>query len=255
MSFEIFDFAQGTPEWFEARRGLATASQFSVVLSEGRADGTMPNTLIDALVKEGCSAAQLAAAVKAAKSKNANPAATRAKYLRELAGEILTGELSETYSNDHMARGSEQEAAARRLYSFQTDTEPQLVGFVRNGGAGCSPDSLVGNNGGLEIKSALAHIQIDRLFKNALPPEHKAQVQGNLWLCEREWWDFMSYCPKLPPLIKRVYRDEVYIANLSTAVRKFNEELAELVERIRAYQPEPVPREELPDAVKLIMTG
>lgn len=235
MAMEIFDFDQGSESWFEARRGLPTASQFSVVMSEGRADGTMPNALIDALVKEGCSSAQLAAAVKAAKKKNANPAATRAKYLRELAGEVLTGELSETFSNDHMARGSEQEADARRLYAFHADAEPQLVGFVRNTIAGCSPDSLVGNNGGLEIKSALAHIQIDRLFKDALPPEHKAQVQGNLWICEREWWDFMSYCPKLPPLIKRVYRDEPYIAKLATAVRQFNEELAELVERIQNY--------------------
>lgn len=255
MAIEIYDFPQGSVEWFEARRGLPTASQFSVVLSEGRADGTMPNTLIDALVKGGCTASQLAAAVKAAKSKNANPAATRAKYMRELAGEILTGELSETFSNAHMERGSEQEAAARRLYSFHTDTEPQLVGFVRNGNAGCSPDSLIGASGGLEIKSALAHIQIERLKKNVLPSEHKAQVQGNLWLCEREWWDFMSFCPKLPPLIKRVYRDEVYIANLATAVRKFNEELAELVEWIRAYQPEPAPKEDLPAIVKNMMAG
>lgn len=252
---QVFDFPQGSIEWFEVRRGIATASQFSVVMSEGRADGTMPNTMIDALVKSGCSAAQLAAAVKASKSKNANPAATRAKYLRELAGEILTGELGETYSNSHMERGSEQEAEARLLYAFQTDTEPTIVGFVRNGDAGCSPDSLVGANGGLEIKSALAHIQIERLRKNALPPEHKAQVQGNLWLCEREWWDFMSYCPKLPPLIKRVHRDEVYIATMAAAVRKFNEELAELVEWIRAYEPEPAPREPIPDIVKNMLAG
>lgn len=247
MGIEIFDVEQGTPEWFECRRGLPTASQFSIVMSEGRADGTMPNAMIDALVKSGCSPAQLAAAVKAAKSKNANPALTRAKYMRELAGEILTGELSETYSNAHMDRGSEQEADARRLYAFHTDTAPQLVGFVRSGDAGCSPDSLIGNNGGLEIKSALAHIQIERLFKNALPSEHKAQVQGGLWLCEREWWDFMSFCPKLPPLIKRVYRDEVYIASIATAVRIFNEELAELVERVRAYEPEPIPSNAFPE--------
>ncbi|WP_245492515.1 lambda exonuclease family protein [Mesorhizobium sp. M4A.F.Ca.ET.090.04.2.1] len=239
MGMEIFDCVQGTPEWFECRRGLPTASQFSTVISEGRSDGTMANTLIDALVKSGCSAAQLAAAVKAAKSKNANPAATRSKYMRELAGEILTGELSESYSNAHMERGSDQEDDARRLYAFHTDTEPKLVGFVRNGNAGCSPDSIIGNNGGLEIKSALAHIQIDRLFRNELPSEHKAQVHGNIWLCEREWWDFMSYCPKLPPLIKRVYRDEVYIASIATAVRIFNEELAALVDRVRAYEPEP----------------
>lgn len=255
MGMEIFDCPQGSPEWFECRRGMPTASQFSAVMSEGRSDGTMPNAMIDALVKAGCTPEQLAVAVKAAKSKNANPAATRAKYMRELAGEILTGELSESYTSAHMERGSEQEADARRLYAFHTDAEPKLVGFVRNGNAGCSPDSLVGNNGGLEIKSALPHIQIERLFKNALPPEHKAQVMGNLWLCEREWWDFISYCPKLPPLIKRVYRDEVYIASIATAVRIFNEELADLVERVRSYEPEPSPREELPAIARNMMAG
>lgn len=219
--------------------GIPTASSFSAVMSEGKDDGVMPNTLIDALVKSGCTASQLAAAVKVAKSKNSNPSATRSKYMRQLAGEVVRGEPCESYTNEHMERGHEQEGAARKLYAFHTDTEPQIVGFVRNGDVGCSPDSLIGNDGGLEIKSALADIQIDRLFKNRLPPEHKAQVQGSLWICEREWWDFVSYCPKLPPLIVRVYRDEAYIASLAAGVKKFNEELAALVELVRAYTPEP----------------
>jgi hypothetical protein len=232
---QVFNCEQGTAEWLECRKGIPTASRFSEVMSEGRSDGTMPNAMIDALVKSGCTAAQLAVAVKAAKAKNANPAATRAKYLRELAHEVLTGDLTEGFSNAHMDRGTEQEDDARRLYAFLTDTDPRTVGFVRSGGAGCSPDSLIGENGGLEIKSALGHIQIERLFKKTLPSEHKAQVQGNLWICEREWWDFMSFCPKLPPLIVRVYRDEVYIASIATAVKQFNEELAEIVEKVRRY--------------------
>lgn len=233
----LTDLVQGTEEWFEARKGLATASSFSAVMSEGRDDGVMTNAMLDTLVKAGCTAAQLSAAVKEAKKKNSNPAAVRTKYMNQLAGEIVTGNVSETFKNEHMKRGQEQEPDARAHYAFQTDAEPQLVGFVRNHGAGCSPDSLIGKNGGLEIKSALADIQIERLAKNKLPSEYKAQVQGNLWLCEREWWDFMSYCPNMPALIVRVYRDEAYIAALAAGVKKFNEELAALVDRIRNYRP------------------
>lgn len=232
---EIFDMDQGSEDWFRVRVGIPTASELSTVLSEGRADGTMPNAMIDAMVKSGCTAQQLAAAVKAAKGKNSNPAAMRSKYLRQLAGEVVTGELAESYTNAHMDRGRTMEDEARDLYAFIHDADLQRVGFIKNGQKGCSPDSLIGANGGLEIKTALPHIQIDRLFRGELPTEHKAQVQGSLWIAEREYWDFVSYWPKLPPLTVRVYRDEPYIQKLSDAVDAFNEELADLVERIRNY--------------------
>ena len=110
------------------------------------------------------------------------------------------------------------------------------VGFILNGERGCSPDSLIGEDGGLEIKTALPHIQIDRLLRGTLPSEHKAQVQGNIWLCERKWWDFCSYCPKLPLLVVRVMRDEEYITQLEKAVDQFNDELKHLVEQIMTFQ-------------------
>lgn len=250
---EVFDIEQGGDDWFQARLGLPTASEFSTVLSEGRADGTMPNAMIDAMVKSGCTPEQLAAAVKAAKGKNSNPAAMRAKYMRRLAGEIVTGQPSESYTNVHMERGKVMEDEARDLYAFVHDAEIKRVGFIKNGQKGCSPDSLIGTDGGLEIKTALPDIQIERLFKGTLPSEHKAQVQGSIWVAEREWWDFVSYWPKLPPLTVRVYRDEPYIKRLSDAVDAFNDELAALVDRIRAYRepPSAVLRRQLENSVLL----
>jgi hypothetical protein len=199
---QIIDCEQGTPEWYAARLGIPTASAFSIILS----------------------------ATKDAKEKK-----TRTEYMRKLAGEIITGEPMDSYSNAHMERGKVMEDEARDLYAFMTDSDPQRVGFVRDGNRGCSPDSLIGDKGGLEIKTALPHIQIDRLLKGTLPAEHKAQVQGNIWLCKREWWDFVSYSPKLPPLIVRVFRDDGYIANLSGSVDQFNAELAEMVETISRF--------------------
>lgn len=196
----ITDMEQGTREWHEARLGIPTASKFSTVMAKGEGK-------------------------------------TRAEYLRKLAGEILTGEPMESFSSVHMERGKTMEDEAREYYSFVHDAEITRVAFIRNGNKGGSPDSLIGSNGGLEIKTALPHIQIDRLERNRLPPEHKAQVQGNLWVSEREWWDFVSFWPKLPILTVRVYRDEPFISQMSDEIDRFNDELSSLVERIRTYQP------------------
>lgn len=201
---KIINCEQGSPEWFQARLGIPTASEFATVM---RTKGKGEN----------------------GESKE------RRTYLHKLAGEIITGQPMESYTNAYMERGKELEDEARKLYAFQTDTDPQIVGFIRNGDAGASPDSLIGNDGGMEIKTALPHIQIERLLRGELPPEHRAQVQGNIWICERDWWDFMSYCPKLPPFILRVPRDDDYIASLAAAVAAFNHDLAETVARIRTY--------------------
>lgn len=201
---EIIDCDQSTPEWFAARAGIPTASEFSTVMARGKDGGT---------------------------------SVTRGKYLRQLAGEILTGEVApEGFTNPHMERGKVMEDEARDLYAFMRDADPLRVGFIRNGRKGGSPDSLIGTDGGLEIKTAIPAIQIDRLQRGILPPEHKAQVQGSIWVAEREWWDFMSYWPKLPPLIVRVYRDDAYIAEMSKAIDAFNEELDAVVASIRTYQ-------------------
>lgn len=202
MTLQIVECEQNSPQWFACRMGLPTASEFKTIIG-----------------------------IK----KDAREKVTRQTYMMKLAGEILTGEPMASYSNPDMERGKIMEDEARDLYAFQNNVEPRRVGFIRNGNAGCSPDSLIGEDGGVEIKSALAHIQIDRLLKNELPPEHRAQVQGNLWIAERAWWDFVSYCPKLPLLVIRVRRDDEYIKMLSTAADEFNADLAELVERIRHY--------------------
>lgn len=192
------DIQQGMPEWFACRAGIPTASKFSTVMAKGEGK-------------------------------------TRAEYMRKLAGELITGEPSEQFSNVHTDRGNAMEDEARETYAFINEADITRVGFIRNGSKGASPDSLVGVNGGLEIKTALPHIQIDRLERDRLPPEHKAQVQGNLWISEREWWDFVSYWPKLPVFQVRVYRDEEYIKTMSDEIDRFNDELAALVERIRNY--------------------
>lgn len=200
MSMEIIDCEQGSEEWFRARMGLPTASQFATVMARGKGGGE---------------------------------SLTRRKYMLQLAGEILTGEPMESYSNAHMERGKEMEEQARNLYSFQTNYDLQRVGFIRNGKKGCSPDALVAANGMVEIKTTLPHLLIDLHLRGEMPPEHKAQCQGNLWVSGRGWIDICIYWPKMPLFVQRIQRDEQYITSLSAAVDEFNAELADVVERMR----------------------
>lgn len=198
----VLDCDQGSPEWFKARAGLPTASEFATVMASGKAG---------------------------AESK------TRRTYLLKLAGEIVTGEPAESYTNVHMERGRLMEAEARERYAFDHDVIPEQVGFIVNGQKGCSPDSLIGTDGMLEIKTKLPHLLIECIIRDEPAPEHKAQCQGALWVAEREWIDLKVYWPGLPRVEHRAYRDEPYLAKLSAAVDAFNAELAEMVERVRSY--------------------
>lgn len=199
---QVYDCEQGSEDWFKCRAGIPTASMFKTVTARGRAD---------------------------------SESKTRRSYMLRLAGELITGEPAETFSNHHMERGRIMEGEARDYYAFLKDVEPQQIGFIRSGGKGCSPDSLIGENGMVEIKTALPHLLIDMLLKDAFPSDHVAQTQGQLWIAEREWVDLVVYWPNMPTLVKRAYRNDAYIKELSAAVDQFNEELCGIVEKIKAY--------------------
>lgn len=200
MTLEIITCAQNSPEWYAARLGIPTASRFKDVIAKGQG-------------------------------------LTRRKYLYTLAGERLTGEPAESYSNEAMERGHALEAEARERYAFQRDAEPQLVGFMRRKVGehwiGASPDALLGKDGLLEIKTKAPHLQLECLDGGRLPPDHVAQVQGQLWVSGRQWADFVSYWPKLPLFVIRVERDDAYIATLSAEVMAFCEELEALTNKYR----------------------
>ncbi len=107
------------------------------------------------------------------------------------------------------------------------------VGAVASGGR---PERVIGDGEWLEVKTGAPHLQVALLEANAFPPEHKAQVQGQLWVSGREWVDFFSYSPGLPPFQTRVHREPIYIAEMQKAVVQFLEELDELTARITAMQ-------------------
>lgn len=198
----ITNIEQGSEEWFRVRSGMPTASKFATVMAKG---------------------------AKGAESK------TRDEYMRKLVGEIITGEPAESYTNAAMERGHEMEGEARALYAYLRGVEPYQVAFIKNGPKGCSPDALIGDVGMAEIKSKAPHILISCYLRDDVPPEHKAQVQGSLWVAEREWLDFVAFYRGMPPFIYRVSRDETYISELAAEVDRFNDELTRMVEWVRSY--------------------
>ncbi len=195
-TLEIFNCEQNSPEWFRVRQGIPTASAFGDVLAKGEGK-------------------------------------TRRSYLLKLVGEVLTDTPMESFANANTDRGHAMEAEARDLYALQTSAQLERAGFIRNGRAGCSPDSLIGEDGGVEIKTKFPHLLIDLILKDEFPSEHKAQVQGTLWVTGRQWWDIAVYWPGIPLFVKRVHRDEAFIQNLETEVNRFNADLDAIVAQLR----------------------
>ena len=169
---------QGTPEWYALRLGIPTASMFSAILAKGEGK-------------------------------------TRRSYMLKLAGEILTGEPTEHFTTGAMDRGHVMEAEARDWYAMQYNVDPVQVGFISNGPKGASPDSLIGTDGSLEVKTKRADLLIELILKGEFPSEHKAQCQGVLWVAEREWIDLVCYWPKMTPFVSRAYRDQAFIMGLT----------------------------------------
>jgi hypothetical protein len=203
----ILDMPQGSNEWFEARMGMPSASNFATVMADGRDGG---------------------------------PSMTRTEYLYRLAGEIITEQpAEETFKSRAMERGKEMEPQAIADYERRKDVQIKRVGLGINfsGLKRCcaSPDGLVGFDGGLETKTMKPELMIPLLEKGArMIPAHRAQVQGNMHVFERDHWDLKIFWPRMPDFTVRVHRDDGYIRELDDQIQRFNHDLKRLVERLRA---------------------
>lgn len=164
--------------------------------------------------------------------------ATRNKLLYRMAGEILSGEKYEGYSNDHMKRGIDQEPEARSLYEFMRGVEVDQVALIRmSEHKHDSPDGLVGKNGRVEIKCVIPSVHIETIIQNKVPPAYRKQTQWGLSIDEVEWSDFISYSPTIvdrPIFVIRESRNEKLIKELHEGADKFIEEMLEIVKKIRS---------------------
>ncbi len=201
----IHDVVQGSEAWLRLRMGKPTASEFDrIITPKGNPCGET----------------------------------TSQKYINELLGELIMGRPSEKVMTALMSRGKDTEAEARAYYTFQTDRDDiREVGFCTrdDGLVGASPDALVGTDRGLEIKIPGFSNHCQYLFsKDAVGGEYKPQVQGSIYVCERDGWDTISYYPGMPDAFRPAYREEKFIKTLEEELEKFLVRLAEGVELIKA---------------------
>jgi hypothetical protein len=195
----IIECEQRSPEWFEVRRGIPTASSFDkIVTSKGE------------------------------------PSKQALGYLYTLAAERIAGVREPSFSSAAMEEGIRREEESRLVYAMLTEVEVRQVGFCLSdcGRYGYSPDGLVGEDGGVELKNPTGKVAIECLLAGKIPTAYIQQVQGSLLITGREWWNFVSYYSGLPTLIVRVERDEPFLSKLEKELIAFCDKLDEVCKDI-----------------------
>ena len=152
------------------------------------------------------------------------------------AAERLTGASSDsTYTNAAMENGTDTEALALQAYESTTFNTVRVVGFVElDEFIGVSPDGLVGDDGGAEIKCPEAHTHLRYLMEKNPHRAYRWQVQGALWVTGRAWWDFVSFCELFPPdqqlVIERVEPDKECFAKLEAGAEHCRKRISEIMD-------------------------
>jgi putative phage-type endonuclease len=190
---------QGTEEWLKVRLGKVTASGVADVLAK---------------TKTGASA-------------------SRANYLIKLAIQRVTGEIEEGFTNDAMQWGKDHEDQARVAYEVTSGNFVDQVGFVEHFSIawfGCSPDGLVDKDGLVEIKCPNSATHWSYIKADGPPNKYYIQMQAQMACTDRKWCDFVSFDPRMPErsqlFIKRVMREDAYIAEMEAQVKEFLDEVA-----------------------------
>ena len=199
---------QRTIEWLQERVGHCTASMFAAVLD---------------VTKKGTEGAK------------------RRNYRTKLVVERIIGEPVGNYVNTAMEWGTQQEASARMAYEASTGAMIEEVGFLHHTSmkwVGGSPDGLIGKDGMIECKCPFEPaVHVTTILKQEC--EHLPQIQGLLWITGRQWCDFVSFDPRMPTglqlYVKRIKRDDDYIAELGAAVIAFLAEVEKEHETLLSF--------------------
>lgn len=202
------DVIQGSEDWASLRCGLLTASEVKLIIT--------PTLKVASNDKERA-------------------------HVWELAFQRISQYVEPNYIGDDMLRGHVDEVEARILYDkhFAAVTDAGFItndrfGFV----IGCSPDGLVGDDGGVECKSRRGKFQVQTIVEcvpeDAVMAEFVMQVQTCLLVTERHWWDVCSYSGGLPMAVVRIYPDPVVQNAIVEAAGAFEQRVEDAIARYRA---------------------
>lgn len=198
--------SQGTPEWFEQRRGKVTASRIADIMAKGEGK-------------------------------------TRRKYLMQLLCERLTGEVEDSYKSPAMQRGNDFETEARNWYQLETGELVEEVSFIDHPtihNAGASPDGLVGSDGLIEIKCPNTATHIETLRTKKPADKYYKQMQWQMACTGRQWCDFVSFDNRLPDNLSycciRIERNNEFITEIEQEVNAFLLELDVMTAELNALK-------------------
>ena len=200
---------QRSDAWFASRLGKVTASRIADVMAKTRS----------------------------------GYGASRANYMAQIICERLTQARTDTFTTAAMQWGTEKEPEAKAAYAFACDLEVQEAPFVDHPSiemSGASPDGYVGDDGLTEIKAPNTSTHIDTLISQAIPNKYLLQMQWQMACTGRQWCDFVSYDPRMPPhlqmWVKRVERDDKLIAEVEAEVVKFLQEVNDKLAQLEAIK-------------------
>lgn len=210
---------QNTPEWLQDRAGKINASRMCDVMAFDPGGE---------LYKSG---------KKKGTPKPGRVLLARTDYIGDIVAELLTGEPKAQVRARPLDWGHDVEDAARAAYEAETGeivqqvagvTHPLLT-YIR-----CSPDGLIGTDGQLQIKCPNNPANHIDALRNGMPSEHTPQVQGELFVTGRQWSDFVSFDPRMPPHLRlfrqRIPRDDTYIATLADACESLWAEVQDYIQ-------------------------
>lgn len=209
---KIHDVKQGSGEWLGLRAGIPTASEFDALITP----------LWKIRTGEG----------------------PEAYLMRKLAEKCMGCPIENGFSAA-MEQGTVLELEAVPWYEFAHNVTVQRVGFCTtdDGRIGCSPDGIIGDDGGIEVKCPLPQTHLKWLLNGGVPKEHLAQVHGSMFVTGRKWWEFLSYSRQFPALVVRVERDEEIQQRIAQALGIFLESFDSAKARINALKSANMPAE------------
>lgn len=162
----------------------------------------------------------------------------RADYRMELVSERLTGRTPNHFVTNEMKWGAQQEQFGRSVYEQTQDALVQPVCFAVHPAmdfSGASPDGLVDDDRGIEIKCLITANHLEIWESMQVPQAYYDQIQWNMACCERFKWDFVCYDSRLPEhlqlIVIPVEYDEKRIAELTAEVVKMHTETEAMIER------------------------
>lgn len=202
---EYPELEQRSPEWYEARCGIVTASVVGRLVTPARK--------------------------QTAKNDDAR------RITAAIVAERINGFVDPTWKSADMWRGMTEESAALAVYSEHHAPVTSLGFMVRDDWGftiGYSPDGLVGDDGLVEVKCPRSTGHLRTILADEVPTEHIPQIQAGLLVSGRQWCDYVSFYGGMPLWRKRVTPDPEWAKAIVSAAATFEGHAKEMCAQYRA---------------------